>query len=193
MFLSIAHIFFSRHDHLLAVVWGDEDWCLCECQHQRSRRCSWRRLRQVAHRLWWMNFAGVAGKAALCDILIVSGSSCPQWALGNLSDTIYPKFNPQHIDVCLFFVLCPAKVWRSCEDSPCEFSTGGCSYIKMLYSCVCSVATGYYFTKLPKKTLPWQEFLWHLGWKVYTKIRNSQEETALLFKTKDKQEIAGSW
>lgn len=69
----------------------------------------------------------------------------------SLSDTIYPKFNPQHIDVCLFFVLCPAKVRRSRKDSPCEFSAGGCSYIKMLYSCVCSVATGYYFTKLPKK------------------------------------------
>lgn len=112
----------------------------------------------AAHRLWWGNFTGVAGKAALCHILIVSGWSCLQWALGNLADTIYPKFcsTPQHIDVCPFFVLCPAKVCRSCEDSPCEFKTGRCSYIKMLYSCVCSVATGYYFTKPPKKNL-------HLG------------------------------
>lgn len=53
------------------------------------------------------------------DILIVSGSSCSQWALGNLSDTIYPKFcSTRNTQMYCMSFLCPVScksvtvMWR---------------------------------------------------------------------------------
>lgn len=122
VFIQSTHtyIYSSWRNHLLAVVWGDEDWCLCECQRQHQRRCSWRLLlllRQACRRRagcdGWISLESREKQLSvifwLCRVHLVRSEP---W--GVLADTIYLKFcSTRNTQMYVFPLSC---VLQKCDS-----------------------------------------------------------------------------